>query len=96
MEGQTTISGYSKTCKEYKFIKKEIDKFLKSKRKPYLAIVAQNLIENYKKEDIFPEYNDKNFIEIFKHNELENLVSIVCEKEPKIFSQLNKEQKKHW
>ena len=56
----------------------------------------QLLEENYKKEDIFPEYNDKNFIEIFKHNELENLVSIVCEMEPKIFSQLNKEQKKHW
>lgn len=94
IDGQTTIGGYSKSSKEYKFIKKEIDKFLKSKRKPYLSIVAQNLIENYRKEDIFPEYNDKNFIETFKHNELENLVSIVCEKEPKIFSQLNKEQKK--
>lgn len=94
IDGQTTLDGYSKSSKEFKFIKKEIDKYLKSKRKPYLAIVAQNLIENYKKEEIFPEYNEKNLIEKYKHQELENLVSIVCEKEPKIFSQLNKEQKK--
>lgn len=94
IEGQTALDGYSKSSDEYKFMKKEIDKYLKSKRKPYLSIVAQNLIENYKKEEIFPEYNEKNLVEKFKHQELENLVSIVCEKEPKIFSQLNKEQKK--
>lgn len=94
IEGQTTLDGYSKSSEEYKFMKKEIDKYLKSKRKPYLSVVAQNLIENYKKEEIFPEYNEKNLVEKFKHQELENLVSIVCEKEPKIFSQLNKEQKK--
>ena len=94
IEGQTTLDGYSKSSEEYKFMKKEIDKYLKSKRKPYLSVVAQNLIENYKKEEIFPEYNEKNLVEKFKHQELENLVSIVCEKEPKIFLQLNKEQKK--
>ncbi len=95
IDGQTVINdGYSKSSKEFKYLKKEIDKYLKSKRKPYLSIVAQNLIENYKREDIFPKYNDKNVMEKFKHEELENLVSIVCEKEPKIFSQLNKEQKK--
>lgn len=94
IDGQLVFNGYSKSSKEYKYIKREIDKYLKSKRKPYLSIVAQNLIENYRKEEIFPEYNEKNIIDRFKHQELENLVSIVCEKEPKIFTQLNKEQKK--
>lgn len=94
IDGQLVFNGYSKSSKEFKFIKREIDKYLKGKRKPYLGIVAQNLIENYRKEEIFPEYNEKNFIDRFKHQELENLVSIVCEKEPKIFTQLNKEQKK--
>lgn len=94
IDGQLVFNGYSKSSKEFKFIKREIDKYLKGKRKPYLSIVAQNLIENYRKEEIFPEYNEKNFIDRFKHQELENLVSIVCEKEPKIFTQLNKEQKK--
>ena len=85
---------YSKTSKEYKSLKKQIDKYLREKRKPYLAVVAKNLIDNYKEDDIFPEYNEKNFMEVIRHNELENLVSIVCEKEPKIFNQLNREQKK--
>ena len=94
IDGQTTLDGYSKSSKEFKYIKKEVDKYLKTKRKPYLSIVAQNLIDSYNREEIFPEYNEKNIIEKYKHQELENLVSIVCEREPKIFSQLNKEQKK--
>lgn len=94
IEIEELSSKYSKASKEYKNLKKQIDKYLREKRKPYLSIVAENLINNYKEEDIFPKYNEKNFMEVIKHNELENLVSIVCEKEPRIFNQLNKEQKK--
>lgn len=93
-DNQMVIEGYSKSSEEFKFLIKEIDKYLKSKRKPYLSVVAQNLINNYEDENIFPEYNEKNLMETYKHQELVNLVSVVCEKEPKIFSQLNKEQKK--
>lgn len=85
---------FSKRCKEFKNIKNMIDKFLRKKRKPYLGVVAEKMINSYKDEKIFPEYNEKDYIQKIKHEELEKLVAVVYEKEPKIFIQLNKEQKK--
>lgn len=91
---EETECKYSKKSGEFKNIKNMVDKFLRQKRKPYLSIVAERMINSYKDEKIFPEYNEKDYLQRMKHEELENLVTIVYEKEPKIFTQLNKEQKK--
>lgn len=97
-ENQMTLEeikfSFSKRSKEFKNIKNIIDKLLREKRKPYLSVVAGKIIDSYKDEKIFPEYNEKDYIQKIKHEELEKLVAVVYEKEPKIFTQLNKEQKK--
>ena len=94
MEGQIPISGYSKDSKEFKQLKIDIDKFLRKKRKPHIKKYTEKLIEKYNEDKIFPEYNENNALDKFKHEQLENIVKVVCQTEPKIFSSLNNEQKK--
>ena len=94
MEGQIPIKGYNKDSKEFKQLKIDIDKFLRKKRKPHIKKYTENLIEKYKEDKIFPEYNEKNALDKFKHDQLENIVKVVCQTEPKIYASLNNEQKK--
>lgn len=91
---QLTISGYTKGSKEYKFLKKEIDNYLRKKRKPFLIKFSNNLIEDLEKIKAFPNYDTKNFFENAKKNELESVVREIYQIQPKIFASLNNEQKK--
>lgn len=94
IEGQVPITGYNKESKEFKQLKIDIDKFLRQKRKPHIKKYTERLIEKYNEDKIFPEYNESNTLDRFKHEQLENIVKVVCQTEPKIFSSLNNEQKK--
>lgn len=94
IEGQIPISGYNKDSKEFKTLKLDIDKFLRKKRKPHIKRYAEKLIEKYNEDRIFPDYNENNVLDKFKHEQLENIVKLVCQIEPKIVSSLNNEQKK--
>ncbi len=94
IEGQIPISGYNKDSKEFKILKLDIDKFLRKKRKPHIKRYAEKLIEKYNEDKIFPEYNENNVLDKFKHEQLENIVKLVCQIEPKIVASLNNEQKK--
>lgn len=94
IEGQIPISGYNKDSKEFKTLKFDIDKFLRKKRKPHIKRYAEKLIEKYNEDKIFPDYNENNVLDKFKHEQLENIVKLVCQIEPKIVSSLNNEQKK--
>ena len=94
IEGQMPISGYNKDSKEFKNLKLDIDKFLRKKRKPHIKRYAEKLIEKYNEDKIFPDYNENNVLDKFKHEQLENIVKLVCQIEPKIVASLNNEQKK--
>lgn len=94
IEGQIPISGYNKDSKEFKNLKLDIDKFLRKKRKPHIKRYAEKLIEKYNEDKIFPDYNENNVLDKFKHEQLENIVKLVCQIEPKIVASLNNEQKK--
>lgn len=94
IEGQIPISGYNKDSKEFKTLKLDIDKFLRKKRKPHIKRYAEKLIEKYNEDKIFPEYNENNVLDKFKHEQLENIVKLVCQIEPKIVASLNNEQKR--
>lgn len=91
---QLAISGYTKASIEYKFIKKEIDNFIKRKRKPFLRRISNNLIDELEKVKAFPNYDTKNYFENIKKTELETLVREIYQVQPKIFANLNIEQKK--
>lgn len=94
-ESETTPKLFS-TSEENKIFKELIGKlneYLKNKRRPFLKVQAEKLIEKYEDEKVFPEFG-KNDWDIARKESLENLVKEIYEVEPAVFMKLNKEQKR--
>lgn len=91
--GQTAF-GHSKRDDEYKYLKNEVDKFLRRKRKPFLKAYTDKLISELENDNAFPRYNLSNVWDSTRKSELENIIKGLYQIEPKIFSGLNIEQKK--
>ncbi|MFC1910491.1 hypothetical protein ACFLXC_04305 [Chloroflexota bacterium] len=89
-----TVFGHSKRDDEYKYLKTEVDKFLRRKRKPFLKAYTDKLISELEKDNAFPRYNLSNAWDSTRKSELENIIKGLYQIEPKIFSGLNIEQKK--
>ena len=89
---QVSLFSEAKSSVEYKFLCKEINRYLRAKRKPYLRSFACAMVEKFESDGILPEY--KNDWEIFRRNELKDTIISLYEVQPKIFSNLNIEQKK--
>ncbi len=86
--------GHSKRDDEYKYLKTEVDKFLRRRRKPFLKAYTDKLISELESDNAFPKYNLANAWDSTRKTELENIVKGLYQIEPKIFSGLNIEQKK--
>jgi hypothetical protein len=91
-EGEQKLFGKSKNDPEYKFIEEKITSYLRKKRKPFLKEYANQLVENYEKEGLFPEFKES--WEIARKTELEEVVKGLYQVQPKIFSASSQEQKK--
>jgi len=94
-ESETTPKLFS-TSEENKIFKELIGKlneYLKNKRRPFLKVQAEKLIEKYEDEKVFPEFG-KNDWDRARKESLENLVKEIYEVEPAVFMKLNKEQKR--
>ncbi len=89
-----TAFGHSKRDDEYKYLKTEVDKFLRRKRKPFLKAYTDKLISELENDKAFPRYNLSNAWDSTRKSELENIIKGLYQIEPKIFSGLNIEQKK--
>lgn len=83
----------AKSSPEYKFLIREINKYLREKRKPFLRIYASRLIEQYEQDGILPTYENE-WEEKFRKPLLEETIIGLYEAQPKLFSSLNLEQKK--
>lgn len=92
-EGQVAIFGAAKSSAEYRFLIKALTEYLKSKRKPFLKEYANRLIETYEVDEIFPVYATEREKELRKPV-LVDLIKALYEVEPKLFSNLNTDQKK--
>jgi hypothetical protein len=92
-EDQIKLFGKAKSSPEFKFLQKEVNKFLISKRKPFLRISASKLVEKYEQDGILPTYKTE-WEEKFKKPQLEETIIGLYEAQPKIFNSLNIEQKK--
>jgi len=90
---QATFS-CSKRDDEFKFLKAEVDKYLRKKRKPFLKAYTDTFIAELEAENAFPKYNLSNPWDTMKKNELENIIRGLYQIEPRLFSNLNTEQKK--
>jgi hypothetical protein len=71
----------------------KLNEYLKNKRRPFLKVQAEKLIEKYEDEKVFPDFKDTEWDNARKKG-LENLVKEIYEVEPAVFMKLNKEQKK--
>ncbi|WP_029286602.1 ATP-binding protein [Pedobacter sp. R20-19] len=92
-EGQVALFGAAKSAPEYRFLIKELNDYLKNKRKPFLREYADRLINSFEQDGIFPkDITDREQMVI--KPKLINLIKVLYEVEPKLFSSLSIDQKK--
>lgn len=92
-EGQIKLFGKAKNSPEYKFLIKKVNEFLRTRRKPFLRAYAYRLVEEYEQNGILPTYETE-WEAQFKKPQLEETIIGLYEAQPKLFSNLNLEQKK--
>lgn len=92
-EGQVALFGAAKSAPEYRFLIKELNEYLKNKRKPFLKEHADRMIDQYEQDGIFPAYPSESE-RISKKPKLIQLIKVLYEAEPKLFSALSIDQKK--
>lgn len=89
---QVSLFAKAKTSPEYKFLLKKLSNYLKDKRKPFLRTYAEKLVLDYESDGIIPTY--ENSWEQLRSKELKDTIIGLYEVQPKIFTNLNIEQKK--
>ncbi|MHB9142273.1 MAG: ATP-binding protein [Paludibacter sp.] len=92
-DGQILLFGKARSSPEYKFLIKEVDIFLRNKRKPFLRTCASKLVEQYEQGGILPTYENE-WEETLKKPLLRETIMGLYEAQPKLFSSLNIDQKK--
>ncbi|MBA2938425.1 ATP-binding protein [Paenibacillus sp. CGMCC 1.16610] len=85
--------GVSKKSDAFQFLLEEINAFIKQKRKPYLEILSDHVIQEFAEAKAFPDFTDGPE-DTMKKNELESVIRELCQLEPRVFARLNLEQKK--
>jgi hypothetical protein len=80
-------------AKIYRELIKQLNAYLRKKRKPFLHAYANVLINNYEQEKVMPTFG-KNAWDKIRKDEFETLVKELYEVEPALFVKLNTEQKK--
>ena len=77
----------------FKELISQLDEYLKKKRRPFLRVQADKLVEKYEEEKVFPKFG-KNEWDKTRKQGLKKLVKEIYEVEPAVFMKLNKEQKR--
>lgn len=93
-DNQMVLGCKTKSDPEFKFIKYQVDKYLRAKRTPFIREYTQQYLQDLNKVGAFPEYSDDNPFDKFKKEALEEMISDIYCAEPKIFSGLNIIQKR--
>lgn len=92
-ESQVDLFGKAKSSPEYRYLIKEVNQYLREKRKPYLKLFADRLIDSYEESGILPTYQNE-WEEKYRKNDLIITLKNLYEVQPKLFTSLNREQKK--
>ena len=77
----------------YKELKRFIDLYLRKKRKPFLKKASDELVESFESKGIFPVFSNDTW-QYHRKNELKEVLKEIYQAEPKLFGNLNLEQKK--
>ncbi|MGI4867833.1 MAG: ATP-binding protein [Janthinobacterium lividum] len=82
----------TKSGKVFKSLLSQLSSFLRAKKRPLLRAHGEELVESFEASGILPSY--KNQWEVIRLNELKGVLVGLYEVQPKIFINLNIEQKK--
>ncbi len=92
-DGQLMLPTLSRRDEIFRGLKVFVDNFLRAKRKPFLRSFTDKLIQDYEEAGVFPDFGQNEW-DVYRHKELEKIVRELYQVEPKLFSNLNLEQKK--
>lgn len=84
-ENQQALLAGTRSDKQFRFLRKKLATILRIKRRPFLKVFAEKLMEEFEEKKILPQYG---------HLNLKRTLSTVYEMQPRFFSSLNLEQKK--
>lgn len=91
-EMQVKLYNRSKSSPEYKFLNKNISALLREKRKAFLKTYSVKLLDRYEKEGILPAAGKGKNARV--KQKLQELLKVIYEIQPKLFSNLSLDQKK--
>ncbi len=74
-------------------LREHLDSYLHTKRYPFLQESAERLIELYESENVLPQFGNSK-LERFRRDQLYQLVHELYQVQPKVFRELNRQQKK--
>jgi hypothetical protein len=89
---QKNMTGGCRSDDIFKYLKTELEHFLRRKRKPFLKEHAKEIIKSFEDEGIITKKN-KNDFELIQIDDLEEVVQGIYTTQPKIFFKLKREQK---
>lgn len=89
---QKTIIGGVRSDEIFKYLKSELENFLRVRRKPFLREYAKRIINEFENEGIIVRKGKSEF-ELIQIDDLENVIKEIYTIQPKIFSTLTREQK---
>lgn len=89
---QKNVVGGSRSDDVFKYLMKELNRFLRNKRRPYLREYARKMLTEFEEEGIISKENKTGF-ELIQIENLEYVVQELYTAQPSIFHSLNKEQK---
>ena len=92
-EGQVNLFP-NRNEEEFKLLMDCVYDFLYRFRRNYLKEASDRFIDKLVDSHIYPEFNGNNFIDIYRKNELDNLVGTLYAAQPKIFTNLSDDNKK--
>lgn len=92
-EDQVRLFGKAKSSPEYKYLIKEVNKYLRKKRKPFLRVFASKMVEKFEQDGVMPVYKNE-WENLYKKSQLEETIIGLYEAQPRLFTNLNIEQKK--
>jgi hypothetical protein len=88
---QKNMTGGCRSDEIYKYLIRELNVFLRNKRKPFLREYAQKMISKFEDEGIISRKNKDEF-ELIQIDDLEEVVQELYTTQPSIFHKLKKEQ----
>lgn len=85
---------HSEKHETFKKLTEELNLFLRDVRAPFIVNYAKQLVDEYERTGVFPEYNANNKWECMRMDDIKETVMQLYQVEPKIFCNLNQQQKK--